>query len=102
MAVIGLVLAALLVAAMGDPVGDEVTYVNNTSRVLRLYDGENRYLTDLAPHASETLSDSERFWTGRVTAKTGDRRVAFKIDLTWAELKAQGYRIEFGKQDQPP
>jgi hypothetical protein len=105
-AFVGLLLLAvmlvLIIVLMADPGWDEVTYVNNTSHALRMYDGKDRYFADLAPFGSRTFGESRRHWTGGAVAKTADGRVVFSVDLTWDELKAQDYRIVIEEQGVPP
>ena len=81
--------------------GAEITYVNNTPYELLIYDAKDRFVAELEPFDTNTGGEFKHLWTGRRVAKTRDGRVVFTIDLTWDQLKAQGYRIVIEEQAIP-
>jgi hypothetical protein len=93
------VLAALTVACH---VEHEVTWVNNTPYKLSIRDSKDRSVTTLEPFETLTLGDAKFLWTDQTFAFSEDGRLISRIDLTWEQLKAQGYRIVIEEQSVPP
>lgn len=97
LAVLGLM---FLLATACDP-GANITYVNNTTYKVRIYKSNNHFVADLNPSEERTFSTQKDLWTGGIVAKTQDGRTVFSIDLTWEQLKAQGYRIVISEEATP-
>ena len=79
----------------------EVTWVNNTPYKLSIYDDKDRLVTELEPFETRTLGDAKFLWPKRMVVRSEDGRLISRIDLTWDELKAQGYRIVIEEQAVP-
>jgi hypothetical protein len=93
-------LAALAVACHEE---HEVTWVNNTPYKVRVDDSKGRAVTyTLEPFETRILSHAKFQWTDQMFAFGEDGRLVSRIDLTWQQLKAQGYRVVIEEQSLPP
>jgi hypothetical protein len=88
----GFLLLAGLTAC--DP-GADITWVNETDQEVGIYLGDDLhdFDTSVPPRSSKTVGTIEAVWEDVVVIRDKQKRVLFRQEITWDELKAQGFRF---------
>ena len=99
-----LVIPALIVVMLTaltacDP-GADITWVNDTNRTVVVYLDDNFDDTgdQIEPHSSRTLGTIKAVWNDIIVLRDEEGTVLFRQELTWDELKAQGFRFEITEE----
>ena len=93
-----LVIPALIVVTLAfagcDP-GAGITWVNNTNRTVVVYldDDFDDTGDQIDPQSSRTLGTIKAVWNDIIVLRNEEGTVLFRQELTWDELKAQGFRF---------
>jgi hypothetical protein len=77
-----------------DP-GADITWVNETDQEVGIYLGDDLhdFDTSVRPRSSKTVGTIEAVWEDVVVIRDKQKRVLFRQEITWDELKAQGFRF---------
>ncbi len=98
-----LVIPALIVVTLAfagcDP-GAGITWVNNTNRTVVVYldDDFDDTGDQIDPQSSRTLGTIKAVWNDIIVLRNEEGTVLFRQELTWDELKAQGFRFEITEE----
>ncbi len=95
-ALAGLVIGFILLTGgfACDP-GATVTWINETDETVDIFAGDDAedFVTTLQPHSSTKLGELEHLWEDIVLVKDRNGNVLMREQITWDELKAQGFRF---------
>ena len=93
-------LVVMTLAFAGCDPGAGITWVNETDQTVVVYFGED--LDDFdgsyPPHSITEVGTIRAVWVDIVVLRDEEGTVLFRQELTWDELKAQGFRFEITEE----
>lgn len=97
-------LALLLVSASACDPGAGITWVNETDRRLNVYLGDDLDDFDLTlpPRSSVRAATIEIVWSGIVVIRDEQGVILARHEISWEELKAQGFRFVITEEGLSP
>ncbi len=100
-ALAGLVIGfILLTGGFACEPGATVTWVNESDETVDIIAGDDAedFVTTVQPHSSAKLGELKHLWEDIVVIRDVQGTVLFRQELTWDELKAQGFRFEITEE----
>jgi hypothetical protein len=90
-------LVLILATAAGCDPGATITYVNETDKTLVVYTAEDlepeEYDALLQPHSTVRAGTIKMSFKDVVIVRDQNGNILFREEITWDELKAQGFRF---------
>jgi hypothetical protein len=85
----------LLAGLTGCDPGADITWVNETDQEADIYlgDGLNDFDTSVPPHSSREVGTIQAAWQDVVVIRDKQGNVLLRQEITWEELKQQGFRF---------